>query len=262
MSSHFVLFSILDKLPYEEMFTFKTLPTLSLRAIVALERREGIAPTFLKLGTRRGWGDSITSRPRSIPRKETPSVHCTGGWVGPRAGLGAEGTGKILCLCRGSNPGWRQLKLNWILKLRRNVIRLRPNWSWVASGWVGTGVQLKRAERVNKSPASPSCTRTAAKQTFWAGQLSQYSVSLRTERAGFDPRQRQRTFPLISASRPALGPTHPPPSCIMSTGDPSPGGKERPGRHADDSPPIHAKVKKKQEPYLLSYPPPKRLHGV
>jgi hypothetical protein len=25
--------------------------------------------------------------------------------VGPRAGLGAEGRGKILCLCQGSNPG-------------------------------------------------------------------------------------------------------------------------------------------------------------
>jgi hypothetical protein len=40
--------------------------------------------------------------------------------------------------------------------------------------------------------------------------LSQYSVSLRTGRPGFDPRQRQRIFPLTSVSRPALGPTQPP----------------------------------------------------
>jgi hypothetical protein len=35
----------------------------------------------------------------------TPGTHWTGGWVGPRAGLDAEARRKILCLCRGSNPG-------------------------------------------------------------------------------------------------------------------------------------------------------------
>jgi hypothetical protein len=39
------------------------------------------------------------------PREKTPGTHCTGGWVGRRAGLDAEARGKILCLCRGSNPG-------------------------------------------------------------------------------------------------------------------------------------------------------------
>jgi hypothetical protein len=38
------------------------------------------------------------------PWERTPSTHCTGGWVGTRAGLDREATGKILCLCRGSNP--------------------------------------------------------------------------------------------------------------------------------------------------------------
>jgi hypothetical protein len=46
---------------------------------------------------------SITPRPRFTPGERTPGTHCTGGWVGPRAGLDAEGRGKILCLCRGSN---------------------------------------------------------------------------------------------------------------------------------------------------------------
>jgi hypothetical protein len=33
------------------------------------------------------------------PEERTPGTHCTGGWVGPRAGLDAESRGKILCLC-------------------------------------------------------------------------------------------------------------------------------------------------------------------
>jgi hypothetical protein len=38
------------------------------------------------------------------PRGKSPGTHCTGGWVGPRAGLDTEVRGKIICLCRGSNP--------------------------------------------------------------------------------------------------------------------------------------------------------------
>jgi hypothetical protein len=30
--------------------------------------------------------------------------YCIGGWVGPRAGLDTEARGKIIYLCRGSNP--------------------------------------------------------------------------------------------------------------------------------------------------------------
>jgi hypothetical protein len=39
------------------------------------------------------------------PGERDPGTHYIGGWVGPRAGLDAEVRGKILCLCRGSNPG-------------------------------------------------------------------------------------------------------------------------------------------------------------
>jgi hypothetical protein len=67
--------------------------------------REGIAPTLSFLGTRRGWVVSITPRPRFTPGEIAPGTHCTGGWVGPRAGLDAEVRGKILCLSLGSNPG-------------------------------------------------------------------------------------------------------------------------------------------------------------
>jgi hypothetical protein len=51
---------------------------------------------ILKLGTRWGWVVSITPRPRFSPGERTPGTHCTGGWVGPRAGLEAEARGKIL----------------------------------------------------------------------------------------------------------------------------------------------------------------------
>jgi hypothetical protein len=37
-------------------------------------------------------------------RGKNPGTHWTGGWVGPRAGLDTEATGKILCLRRESNP--------------------------------------------------------------------------------------------------------------------------------------------------------------
>jgi hypothetical protein len=48
---------------------------------------------------------SITPRPRFTPGQRAPGTHCTGGWVGPRAGPDAEVRGKVLCLCRGSHPG-------------------------------------------------------------------------------------------------------------------------------------------------------------
>jgi hypothetical protein len=38
------------------------------------------------------------------PGERTPGNHCTGGWVGLRAGLDTELGGKIICPCRGSNP--------------------------------------------------------------------------------------------------------------------------------------------------------------
>jgi hypothetical protein len=45
--------------------------------------------------------------------------------------------------------------------------------------------------------------------------------------------------------------THPA-SCTMDTGGPFPGGKERPGRDADHSPPSSAEVENELELYILS----------
>jgi hypothetical protein len=47
---------------------------------------------------------SASRHGRALPPGErAPGTHCTGGWVDPRAGLDAEGRGKILCLCRGQS---------------------------------------------------------------------------------------------------------------------------------------------------------------
>jgi hypothetical protein len=46
---------------------------------------------------------SVTPRPRFNPGERTPGTHCTGGWVGPRAGLDTQARGKILYCCQGSN---------------------------------------------------------------------------------------------------------------------------------------------------------------
>jgi len=46
----------------------------------------GIAILFLDHSTRRDWVVSVAPRPHFTPG-ERPATHCTGGWVGPRAGL-------------------------------------------------------------------------------------------------------------------------------------------------------------------------------
>jgi len=45
----------------------------------------GIAVLFLVHCTRRVWGVSVTARP--LYPRERPGTHCTGGWMGHRAGL-------------------------------------------------------------------------------------------------------------------------------------------------------------------------------
>jgi hypothetical protein len=55
------------------------------RPKVAQRVGRDIALLFLDLGARRGWVVSTTARP--LYPLERPGTHCTGGWVGLRAGL-------------------------------------------------------------------------------------------------------------------------------------------------------------------------------
>jgi hypothetical protein len=69
------------------------------------------------------------------------------------------------------------------------------------------------------------------------------------------------TFPLASVSRPALGSTQPPVQCV--SGGLFPGGKARPGRDTDHSPPSNAEVVNEWKLYLLSLQaPPWRAAGL
>jgi hypothetical protein len=77
-------------------------------------RRQGGAEVqlllILDLGTR--WGEWSASRPgHALPRERTSGNHCTGGWVGLRAGLDTEGRGKVLwtlpeIALQSSNVNW------------------------------------------------------------------------------------------------------------------------------------------------------------
>jgi hypothetical protein len=87
------------------LHTRKTEVKLPLHAMEALGGRGVRLLLILDLGTR--WGEWSASRPGRAftPGERTPGTHCTGDWMGPRTGLDTEARGKILCPCRGSNPG-------------------------------------------------------------------------------------------------------------------------------------------------------------
>jgi hypothetical protein len=68
---------------------------------------------------------------------------------------------------------------------------------------------------------------------------SRCSDGLQTGRPGFDSRH-GKIFLVSTASRPVLGPIHPPAQWVSGTTSP---GVKRPGREADHSPPFSAEVK-------------------
>jgi hypothetical protein len=78
----------------------------SIPTIHLWRRRGRMYSSYLFMTSALDGGEWSASRPgRTIPlEKGTPGTHCTGGWVGPRAGLDTQARGDILCLCRGSNP--------------------------------------------------------------------------------------------------------------------------------------------------------------
>jgi hypothetical protein len=50
----------------------------------------GIAPTYSRPRHYMEVSGQRQARPRFTPGERTPGTHCTGGWVGPRAGLDTE----------------------------------------------------------------------------------------------------------------------------------------------------------------------------
>jgi hypothetical protein len=63
----------------------------------------GFGPTHFHVSSR--WGEWSASRPeRALLTREDPGTHCTGGWVGFRAGLDREVRGKILCPAGDRTP--------------------------------------------------------------------------------------------------------------------------------------------------------------
>jgi hypothetical protein len=80
-----------------------TLLAVPLHAMKSLWGR-GIAPTHSRTRQCMAWMVSVTPWPRFSPGERTPGTHCTGGWVGPRAGLDAEARGKTLSPLPGIEP--------------------------------------------------------------------------------------------------------------------------------------------------------------
>jgi hypothetical protein len=70
------------------------------RASHADSKGERSSYPFLTSALDGGWVVSVTRQPRF-----TPGTHWKGSWVSPRACLYTEVMEKILCLCRGMNPG-------------------------------------------------------------------------------------------------------------------------------------------------------------
>jgi hypothetical protein len=91
-------------------------------------------------------GEWSASRPDSaFPGERTSDTHCTGGWVGLRAGLDTEVRGKILFPCRGSNPDRPFLQsvvrhyTDWATRLlfsRKHA----TNWNLQLPSWAGAKI--------------------------------------------------------------------------------------------------------------------------
>jgi hypothetical protein len=75
-----------------------------LHAMVALGGRGVYLLLILDLGTRWGVSGQRHAPAALCPGERTPSTHCTGGWVGLRAGLETEIRGKILCPAGDRTP--------------------------------------------------------------------------------------------------------------------------------------------------------------
>jgi hypothetical protein len=221
------------------------------------------------------------------PGKEPPGTHCTGGWVGHRAGLDAEAKGRILCPCRGSNPGRLTYSQTLYCLCYPGHVSWRIISQWVAGQQgvkVWTGYKTL-SERCNTDHGNkPLCSRkTRNSLTNWVthqlsrhpvpfiGQLSHFhtaasleliSILFSISNVTVEVSQVARSVLCLTTdwmtgvrspteaadSSPGLcvqtGSVTHPASCTVGTGGSFPGGKARPVRDADHSPPSNGEVKK------------------
>jgi hypothetical protein len=116
-------------------------------------------------------GEWSASRPATLcPRERTPGSLCSGGWVGLRAGLDTEATGKILCPCRGLNPDHPVVQ---------SVVRHYTDWATPASleqveGWKGSWPPWC----VWKGKDSEESLHPRQKKRTWHASLAPWGVFL------------------------------------------------------------------------------------
>ena len=63
-------------------------------------------------GNRKGWGVKATPRPHFTPREDS-GTHCTGGWVGTRAGLDSCGKSRSTGIRSSDRPARSQSPYHW-----------------------------------------------------------------------------------------------------------------------------------------------------
>jgi len=98
--------SIIRKSGITNIITLTTVKQKQSRHAMQAPRRRGtIASTHYWPRHQMGWVVSVTPGRALPPGKGPPGTHPVGGWLGVRAGQDTEAGGKMLCLCRGSNPG-------------------------------------------------------------------------------------------------------------------------------------------------------------
>jgi hypothetical protein len=108
------------------------------------------------------------------PGERTHGTHCTGGWVGLRAGLDTEVRGKILCPYRRSNPDWPVVQ---------SVVRHYTYWATPAPvshqpllkqemGYINTRLYWEKKNnliRVSSTRIAAKCTSCSCR---WGGSRS------------------------------------------------------------------------------------------
>jgi hypothetical protein len=106
---------------YQKKNKSKAAPLLAMQELRGRGSKKLYILLILDLGARWGSVVSVTPRPTFSPGERTAGTHCTGSWVGPRAGLDTEARGKILCLSLDRTP------------IVQSVVRHCTDWSTPAS---------------------------------------------------------------------------------------------------------------------------------